>query len=187
MATRLNQSNQQRRLGSQTAAGGAAGGTSFQQRLNSIIQRASAGGQQDQIQVFGQTKIIADQRSNSLLIFATRPDMERIKAVIEKLDVLLAQVLIESVIMGVDLEPFLELGRVSGTESNNASRSTPNIIGGGGMNNGQTFLFPQQRFGHQFVQHLWQQSAQRLQLFRQYRPELGRGVAGGGRRTAQPR
>ena len=41
-------------------------------------QRAPDGGsgQQEQIQVFGQTKIIADQRSNSLLIFATRQDMD---------------------------------------------------------------------------------------------------------------
>jgi general secretion pathway protein D len=81
----------------------------FQQRLQSIIQRAS-GGQQDQIQVFGQTKIIADQRSNSLLIFATQADMERIKAVVAKLDVLLAQVLIESVIMDVGLTHSWNLG-----------------------------------------------------------------------------
>ena len=61
------------RFGSQATPGGTpTGGTTFQQRLQSIIQRASAAGQQDQIQVFGQTKIIADQRSNSLLIFATR-------------------------------------------------------------------------------------------------------------------
>jgi general secretion pathway protein D len=135
----LYQSNQQRGLGSQTTAGGGpTGGSSFQQRLNSIIQRASSGGsQQDQIQVFGQAKIIADQRSNSLLIFATRADMDRIKAVIEKLDVLLAQVLIESVIMGVDLNHSWNLG-VSAAQNPKTLSPSQQIIGGGGMNNGQT-------------------------------------------------
>ena len=112
------QANQSRPFGSQTTPGGAAtGGTTFQQRLQSIIQRASSGGQQDQIQVFGQTKIIADQRSNSLLIFATAADMERIKAVMAKLDVLLSQVLIESVIMDVGLSSSLEYGRFCRPES----------------------------------------------------------------------
>jgi general secretion pathway protein D len=140
-----NQQNQQRAFGSQTTPGGApTGGTSFQQRLQSIIQRASSGGQQEAIQVFGQTKIIADQRSNSLLIFATRADMDRIKAVIEKLDVLLAQVLIESVIMGVDINHSWNLG-VSAAQNPKTfhgdatgSNILQNIIGGGGMNNGKS-------------------------------------------------
>jgi general secretion pathway protein D len=136
-----NQSGQQRQFGSQGAVGGAAtGGNTFQQRLQSIIQRASTGGQQDQIQVFGQTKIIADQRSNSLLIFATAPDMERIKAVVAKLDVLLAQVLIESVIMDVSLNSGWNYG-VSVNQhvkSWNPNSSTP-VVTAGGINNGQPF------------------------------------------------
>ena len=64
----------------------------------------------DRIQVFGQTKIIADQRSNSLLVFATQADMVRIKEVVAKLDVLLAQVLIESVIVEVTLGHTFSLG-----------------------------------------------------------------------------
>jgi general secretion pathway protein D len=130
--------NQQRAFGSQTAPGGTpTGGTTFQQRLQSIIQRAS-GGQQDQIQVFGQAKIIADQRSNSLLIFATQVDMEKIKAVVAKLDVLLSQVLIESVIMDVGLTHSWNLG-VSAAQNPASLPGHPNIMGGGGMNNGQTF------------------------------------------------
>src|SRR6266478_1016681 len=39
----------------------------------------------------GQVKIIADERSNSLLIFATRPDLERIRNMVAKLDVVMAQ------------------------------------------------------------------------------------------------
>jgi general secretion pathway protein D len=136
-----NQPNQ-RPLGSQTTPGGTpTGGTSFQQRLQSIIQRASSpgGGQQEPIQVFGQTKIIADQRSNSLLIFATRADMEKIKAVIDKLDVLLAQVLIESVIMEVGVNSSWNLG-VSASQAPQAYSPSYPVIGGGGMNNGQTFM-----------------------------------------------
>src|SRR4029079_3940181 len=70
--------------------------------LRNIIQRASASGQ---IQVIGETKIIADERTNSLLIFASRSDMEIIKKIISQLDVVLAQVLIETVIIEVTLGP----------------------------------------------------------------------------------
>jgi general secretion pathway protein D len=124
-----------------TPGGAPTGGTTFQQRLQSIIQRASTGGQQDQIQVFGQAKIIADQRSNSLLVFATAADMERIKGVIAKLDVLLSQVLIESVIMEVSLGKQWNLG-VSAVQNPNAIRlgSTPPFQGTGGYNNGPSFF-----------------------------------------------
>jgi len=133
------QANQPRAYGSQaTPSGTPTGGTTFQQRLQSIIQRASSGGQQEPIQVFGQTKIIADQRSNSLLVFATQADMDRIKAVIAKLDVLLSQVLIESVIMDVGLTHSWNLG-VSVAQNPKTFKSNPPIVGGGGMNNGQTF------------------------------------------------
>ena len=119
-----------------TPSGGA---SSFQQRLQSIIQKASgSGGQQDQIQVFGQTKIIADQRSNSLLIFATRQDMASIKNVVEKLDVLLSQVLIESVIMEVSLGHDWNFG-VSAIQRQQAIDSK-NFNGAGGFNNGQNFF-----------------------------------------------
>ena len=136
-----NQPNQPRPFGSQTTPGGApTGGTTFQQRLQSIIQRASSpGGQQEPIQVFGQTKIIADQRSNSLLVFATQADMDRIKAVVAKLDVLLAQVLIESVVMDVGLNTSWNLGVSVAQNPKTLSPSVP-VYGGGGMNNGQTFM-----------------------------------------------
>jgi general secretion pathway protein D len=134
-----NQGGQSRGLGSQATPGGAPTGGTFQQRLQSIIQRAS-GGQQDQIQVFGQTKIIADQRSNSLLIFATQADMDRIKAVIAKLDVLLAQVLIESVIMDVQLNKSLQTGVSVAQNPKQLSSSQGGIFGGGGSVNGPSFL-----------------------------------------------
>jgi general secretion pathway protein D len=122
--------------GNGTPTGGA---SSFQQRLQSIIARASnSGGQQDQIQLFGQTKIIADERSNSLLIFATRQDMAMIKGIVDKLDVLLSQVLIESVIMEVSLGKSLNTG-VS-VEQNPGAISSPNFKGTGGYLNGPSFF-----------------------------------------------
>ena len=128
---------QQRTFGAAATANGTAGGgaNSFQSRLQSIIQRASTpGGQADAIQVFGQTKIIADQRSNSLLIFATRQDMVSIKNVVEKLDVLLSQVLIESVIMEVSLGHDWNFGVSAVQKPQQLGDSS--VVGGGIMNNG---------------------------------------------------
>jgi general secretion pathway protein D len=124
-----------------TPNGTPAAGTTFQQRLLSIVNRASgAGGQQDQIQIFGQTKIIADQRSNSLLIFATRQDMDAITNVIAKLDVLLSQVLIESVIIDVDLTKALNTG-VSVAQNPTPLSPGGSVVGGGGsVNGGPSFI-----------------------------------------------
>jgi len=117
-------------------------GTSFQDRLKSIISRASTptggggggGSSQDPIQLFGETKIIADQRSNALLVFATRSDMESIKEVIGKLDVLLAQVLIESIIMDVGMGNTRDTG-ISAVQKPQQFNNS-NVSGGGAMLNG---------------------------------------------------
>jgi general secretion pathway protein D len=85
----------------------AAAGSSFSQRLQNIIQRASTSGD---IQVLGQTKIISDERTNSLLIYASKDDMKTIKEIVAKLDVVLAQVLIEAVILEVTLSDSHDLG-----------------------------------------------------------------------------
>jgi general secretion pathway protein D len=103
------QPNQARSLGT-TPNGTPSSGNSFSQRLQSLIQRASSGGGSDQIQLLGPTKIIADERSNSLLVFATRQDMDTITNIVAKLDVLLPQVLIESVIMDVSLNSGWNFG-----------------------------------------------------------------------------
>jgi general secretion pathway protein D len=80
---------------------------SFSDRLQAIIKRASVSGE---IVVLGQTKIIADERTNSLLIFASRDDMKMIKDVVAKLDIVLAQVLIEAVVIEVSLRDELDIG-----------------------------------------------------------------------------
>jgi general secretion pathway protein D len=120
-----------------------AGGNTFSQRLNAIINRA-ASGTPEQIQIFGQTKIIADDRSNSLLVFATRQDMATIKEVVGKLDVLLSQVLIEAVIIDYELGPNTFNFGVSAAQnpksfSGGSATNLQNIIGGGGMNNATPF------------------------------------------------
>ena len=83
-----------------------AGGT-FGDRLQNIIRKASSSGD---LTILGTTKIIADIRSNSLLVFAGRQDMEMIEKIIAQLDVVLAQVLIETVIMDVSLSDSKSFG-----------------------------------------------------------------------------
>ncbi|HZL41906.1 MAG TPA: secretin N-terminal domain-containing protein, partial [Verrucomicrobiae bacterium] len=110
----------------------AAAPVSFTDRLKNIIKSASGPGE---LQIIGQTKIIADERTNSLLIFATRTDMEMIKNIVSKLDVVLAQVLIETIIMDVQMNNGWNFG-VSGVQT---AQSAADIHkhGAGGVNNGQ--------------------------------------------------
>jgi general secretion pathway protein D len=120
------------------------GGSTFASRLNNIINRASSptgggGGGQDQIQLFGQTKIIPNESSSSLLVFATRQDMAMITNIIAKLDVPLAQVLIEAIIMDVTLGNTFNFG-VSAAQNPTALSPGGSVIGGGGVNNGNSFM-----------------------------------------------
>jgi general secretion pathway protein D len=92
-------------------AGGGANRSSFQQRLQNIVNRAGgSGGGSEDIYVLGQTKIIADERINALLIFANKSDLITISNIIAKLDVVLPQVLIEAVVLEVNLNNNLSYG-----------------------------------------------------------------------------
>ena len=91
----------------QAGANPASSGNSFTDRLRGIINRAATSGE---IVVFGQTKMIADERTNALLIYASREDMRIIKEIIAKLDIVLAQVLIKAVIVEVTLNNNSSLG-----------------------------------------------------------------------------
>jgi general secretion pathway protein D len=112
--------------------GGLAGANNFQSNLRNIIQRAAGGGD---FEILGNVKIIADERTNSLLIFASNTDMIMVKSIIEKLDVVLAQVLIESIIMEVSLNNTLDYG----VSVYQPPKTTGNFTGGGGANNGGFF------------------------------------------------
>src|SRR5262249_48186027 len=96
--------------GTSPFGGGALGGnrtTSFNDRLNQIVRRAATSGE---FQILGNNKIIADERTNSLLVFASKQDMDVIKDIVSKLDVVLAQVLIEAIVMEVTLDDTLNVG-----------------------------------------------------------------------------
>lgn len=120
-------------------------GTTFAQRLNSIVNRASSptggsgSGSSQDIQLFGQTKIIPNESSSTLLIYATRQDMIQITNIIAKLDVPLAQVLIEAIIMDVNLGHKFDFG-VSAAQSKKSFNQSGSTVGAGGVNNGQPFL-----------------------------------------------
>jgi general secretion pathway protein D len=122
----------QNNTGINRAAGGLAGANNFQSNLRNIIQRAASGGD---FEILGNVKIIADERTNSLLIFASNTDMVMVKSIIDKLDVVLAQVLIESIIMEVSLNDTLDYG----TSIYQPAKTTGNFTGGGGANNGGVF------------------------------------------------
>jgi general secretion pathway protein D len=107
------------RLGGASGLGGGAGGLSrsgFNSSLNRAVNRATTaaggggGGAQGDIQLIGQAKIIADQRSNALLVFADRNDLPTITNIINKLDVVLPQVLIEALILEVNIGSGQQLG-----------------------------------------------------------------------------
>lgn len=56
------------------------------------------------------TKILSDERSNSLLLMGRKSDIEALKQVIASLDVMLEQVMIEAVILSVGLGDSLQTG-----------------------------------------------------------------------------
>ncbi len=97
---------QQTGLTGQTGIGTTTG-SSFQQRLNQIISSASG---ESQIEVLGDARIVPNEQSNSLIVYANKQDMEMITNIVAKVDVLLAQVLIEGIVVGVSLNEGQELG-----------------------------------------------------------------------------
>lgn len=113
---------------------GATTGGSFTDRLRNIINRASVSGE---LEILGQTRIIADERTNSLLIFASKQDMVMIKDIISKLDVVLAQVLIEALVIEVNLNESLDYG-ISYLQAGSEGNLGENWSGGGGIINGPT-------------------------------------------------
>jgi general secretion pathway protein D len=117
-------------------AGQPPGAGSFTDRLQAIIRRASTTGE---IQVLGQTKIIADERTNALLIFAAEPDMKMIKDIVSKLDVVLAQVLIEAIIMEVSLDNAQNIGL---SYLQRSPSTVGSFTGVGALRNTQNFLQP---------------------------------------------
>jgi general secretion pathway protein D len=111
--------------------------SSFNNRLNQIVRRAAGAGTADEVQLLEDARIVPDERSNKLLVFANKRDMEMITNIVSKVDVLLAQVLIEAIIMEVRLGDSYKLG-VSWAQQ---PKSFGNGSSGAGVvNNGPGFL-----------------------------------------------
>jgi general secretion pathway protein D len=116
------------------ASSATSGRSTFQNNLQNIVKNAAGGS--GQFSLFGQTKIIADERTNSLLVFANDEDMKMIKLIISKLDVVLAQVLIDAIILEINLDADRTTGVAYGTENGGANH----FSGIGGFNGAQSFL-----------------------------------------------
>ena len=129
--------NQAGAFGSNPTGQPSAGG-SFSDRINQIISRAAKTSGSGDFQIIGPNKIVADVRSNSLMIFASRNDITTITNIINQLDIVLAQVVIETIIMDVSLEDTFSFG-VSGVQTPKQFGSS--FAGAGGMNANKFFNF----------------------------------------------
>ncbi len=132
-STTSNRMGMNNSLNNANQLGGASTPTSavnnFQRNLQSIVNRAALGDSQ----ILGDAKVLPDERANSLVVYADKRDMDVLTNIVAKLDVALAQVLIEAVVMEVSLDHQLKFG-VNATQQ---PKSSGKFTGGGIMNNGQ--------------------------------------------------
>ena len=82
--------------------------TSFADRLRQVSSAAAGGG--PQANLVENARIIPDMRSNSLIVYASKEDFKMLTNIVAKIDTLLAQVLIESIILEVGLEKGKDVG-----------------------------------------------------------------------------
>lgn len=114
-----------------TAAG------TFNQRFQNILGRA-AGQAGQPPQMLEDARIVPDERSNSLIVYANKNDMHMITNMVAKVDRLLAQVVIDAIIMDVSLTDSYQLGvswlmnpqQTGDWTSVGASRNGQNVISG---------------------------------------------------------
>lgn len=100
-----------------TTAGGsnaaAASGSTAQRTTGSVAATAQAGGSMattSAIELEGDIRIVADDSTNSLLVYAPKRAFRRVEAAMRQLDVAPAQVLIEATIVEVTLTDKLQYG-----------------------------------------------------------------------------
>jgi general secretion pathway protein D len=106
----------------------------FNRRLNQIVNRAAGTG--EEVRILEGAQIVPDERANQLLIFANKRDMSMITNIVSKVDVMLAQVLIEAVILEVKVGDTMRLG-VSAAQQ--PKQWGQDFSGAGAINNGQLF------------------------------------------------
>ena len=107
-----------------TSSNPSSSSSSFRNRLQSIVNRASGG----DIQILENARIVPDYRSNSLIVFANDRDMAKIDEIVKEVDSILAQVLIEAIIVNVNLSDGMDTG--VNILMNESSGSNPNFITG---------------------------------------------------------
>ena len=127
-------------VGTPGSPAGSQRSSTFNDRLKALGLKSNGAGGAGDFNILGTTKIIADERTNSLLVFAGKQDMAMIKKIIKELDTVLAQVLIDAIVMEVTLDNSRNLG----VSYNQTTPSHPGnyFQGIGALNNG-TFLSPQ--------------------------------------------
>jgi len=109
----------------------------FQSRVNRVLGVAGAPGAAGQAsQIISDARIVPDERSNSLLIYANEHDMEMISNIVSRVDHQLPQVLIEAVVLDVSINNTLSIG-VSYLQN---PKTTGKLTQASGANNGQQLL-----------------------------------------------
>lgn len=84
-------------------------------------------------------KILSDERTNSLIIMASKGDLATLEEIVDDMDMMLSQVLVEAVIMEVNLDDSIETGvdwiqraLIAYNEENDGTRSPVAAFAGGG-------------------------------------------------------
>ena len=127
------------RTATSTPSASRSSSTSFSDNLRRVISRAA---EEEEVELLSEARIVPDQRSNSLLIFANRHDLNIITNMVSKVDQLLAQVLIEAIVLEINLGDELNYGvsmgqkpetygrwKSGGTLSNPVSGTLANPLG----------------------------------------------------------
>lgn len=93
-----------------TGASGGFGSSGFQNRFSQANQGAAAGGQGSVVASLGNIRVVADELNNSILVWGTRAEFDKIESTLKRLDLPPTQVLIEASIIEVTLGDDLKYG-----------------------------------------------------------------------------
>jgi general secretion pathway protein D len=108
----------------------------FQNRFNAMGRGGSGGGSGygGLSELLQTVSITADQRSNSLIVYGNKKDINKLREVLTKVDTLLPQVLVEAIIMEVNLSAGWNYG-ISAAQRPAQFGDNANNRGGGVVNN----------------------------------------------------
>ncbi|MDA7633539.1 hypothetical protein N8766_05465 [bacterium] len=120
----------------------------FEELLGATVGGAgSHGADIGEGELLSQARIVPDERSNSLLIFANKQDLMMITNMVSKVDHLLAQVLIEAIILEIGLGDDLNVGVSLGQKAETSGKwnyggaiNNPTTSNGAPLTSGSSFL-----------------------------------------------